>query len=72
MMSLMGDQAYPLEHFFDVVDLKIGEWTDIDGMEVRPIYSPHPVETTAFEFKSYENGNEKSILTLQISVLLNS
>ena len=55
----MGDQAYPIDHFFDVVDLEVGEWVDVDGLQVRAVYSPHPVETTAFEFKSDESGNER-------------
>ncbi|MEO5349890.1 MAG: cyclic nucleotide-binding domain-containing protein [Magnetococcus sp. YQC-3] len=32
--------------FFEVHDLVDEEWNDCDGLEVKPFYSPHPVETT--------------------------
>ncbi len=31
---------------FDVHDLVPGEWNPVAGLDVRPVYSPHPVETT--------------------------
>lgn len=40
------------EHYFDVVDLVEGEWNDVDGLEVRPVYSPHPVENAMFRFRA--------------------
>lgn len=38
--------------FFDVHDLEIETWNNIEGLEVRPILSPHPVETTIFFFRT--------------------
>ncbi len=38
-------------YVFDHVDLTMGEWNDIQGMKVKPVYSPHPVETNIFFFK---------------------
>ncbi|MBF0462418.1 MAG: response regulator [Magnetococcales bacterium] len=32
--------------FFEIRDLVVDTWNDCDGLEVMPIYSPHPVETT--------------------------
>ena len=42
---------------FNVNDMVIDEWNNVDGMEVRPIFSPHPVETTIMRFRSlWEDG----------------
>jgi hemerythrin len=45
---------------FDVRDLKLDEWNDIEGLEVRPILSPHPVETTIFYFRVMWEGGYRS------------
>jgi len=43
--------------FFEVCDLKFDEWNNIDGLEVKPIYSPHPVETNILYFRTlWEDG----------------
>ncbi|HON56752.1 MAG TPA: bacteriohemerythrin, partial [bacterium] len=43
--------------FFEFIELKENEWNSIDGLEARPIFSPHPVETTIFVFRALsENG----------------
>ena len=47
-------------HLFDVRDLRLGEWNDIEGLEVMPILSPHPVETTIFMFRSIWEGGYRS------------
>lgn len=39
-------------HYFDVHDLTPDKWNDIEGLEVMPIYSPHPVETNIFAFRT--------------------
>ncbi|MGE4298856.1 MAG: bacteriohemerythrin [Desulfovibrionaceae bacterium] len=38
--------------YFDFFDLQEGEWNTIAGLEVKPINSPHPVETTIFMFRA--------------------
>ena len=46
------------EHFYDyfeVQDLEFDIWNDIDGLEVKPILSPHPVETNIFLFRALWN-----------------
>ena len=40
------------EHYFDYHDLTLGEWNDIDALEVKPVFSPHPVETTVLFFRA--------------------
>jgi hemerythrin len=43
--------------YFDVHLLECEAWNDIEGLEVRPIASPHPVETTFFLFRAlWEDG----------------
>ncbi|MBI3375723.1 MAG: cyclic nucleotide-binding domain-containing protein [Betaproteobacteria bacterium] len=49
-----------LDELFDIRDLRIDEWNDIEGLEVRPIISPHPVETTVFYFRVKWEGGYRS------------
>lgn len=46
--------------YFEVCDLKLDEWNDIDNLEVRPIFSPHPTETTIFIFRTIDETGYKS------------
>lgn len=39
-------------HYFEVHDLRERRWNDIRGLEVKPFYSPHPVETTCMAFRA--------------------
>ncbi len=45
---------------FEVHDLVLDEWNDVEGLEVRPILSPHPVETTIFYFRVMWEGGYRS------------
>ncbi len=57
LSALMGLDARRFGRFFEIHDLAPGEWTSIDGLEVRPVDSPHPVETTVLFFRaSWERG----------------
>ncbi|MEO5339634.1 MAG: response regulator [Magnetococcus sp. MYC-9] len=38
--------------FFEIHDLVADQWTDCDGLEVMPLYSPHPVENTILMFRA--------------------
>jgi len=46
--------------YFDIHDLQPGKWNDIMGLEVRPINSPHPVETTIFNFRVLWEGGYRT------------
>ncbi len=46
--------------YFDIRDLVEGEWNDIMGLEVRPMMSPHPVETTVFNFRVLWEGGYRT------------
>ena len=45
---------------FDVRNLTLDEWNDIEGLEVKPILSPHPVETTILYFRVLWEGGYRS------------
>ena len=49
--ALLGFEEEVLNNFFEVIDLSPGVWNDINGLEVRPVYSPHPIETNIFKFR---------------------
>ncbi|MCC6473295.1 MAG: cyclic nucleotide-binding domain-containing protein [Burkholderiales bacterium] len=45
---------------FDVHDLVLGAWNDVEGLEVMPVLSPHPVETTILRFRVMWEGGYRS------------
>lgn len=38
--------------YFDIHDLEIDNWNNVDGLEIKPVYSPHPVETCVMFFRA--------------------
>ncbi len=38
--------------YFEFHDLEMGRWNMINGLEVMPVFSPHPVETNIFYFRA--------------------
>ena len=40
-----------LGSFFEFYDLELDTWNNINGLEVKPILSPHPVETNIMYFR---------------------
>ncbi len=46
--------------YFDVRDLTFNEWNNIEGLEVRPLYSPHPVENNIFIFRTMWEDSYRS------------
>jgi len=44
---------------FEVHDLKLNDWNDVDGMEVMPVIALHPVETTNLFFRAMSEGGYK-------------
>jgi hemerythrin len=53
LCALLGVKEDSFNHFFDVRDLQLDTWNNIDGLEVMPVMSPHPVETNVFYFRTY-------------------
>lgn len=52
LAALMGMEEERFNDFFDVRDLVFDIWNDIEGLEVMPVFSPHPVETNIFAFRT--------------------
>ncbi|MFT5561628.1 MAG: hemerythrin, partial [Litorivivens sp.] len=50
--ALMSMPESCFSDYFEEHDLKFDEWNDIDGLEVKPIFSPHPVENSLFVFRA--------------------
>jgi hemerythrin len=52
LAALLGSEEERFTDFFDVRDLEFDAWNDIEGLEVMPVFSPHPVETNIFVFRT--------------------
>ena len=50
--ALLGTDEQEFATYFNIVDLEQGHWNDLDGLEVKPVMSPHPMETTIFQFRA--------------------
>jgi CheY-like chemotaxis protein len=58
--ALMSLGTGEFERFFDIHDLVFDSWNDCDGLEVMPIFSPHPVETNTFLFRALDENGYRS------------
>ncbi len=57
LCALLSVEESFFEKCFSINDLELDVWNNVDGLEVRPIFSPHPVETTILRFRSlWEDG----------------
>lgn len=59
LTSLMSIPEKRFLHSFEIHNLKHGEWNNIGGLEVMPVFSPHPVETDVFFFRAMWEGCHK-------------
>jgi hemerythrin len=58
--ALLSLDEKALSRFFDFHDLEFDKWNNCDGLEVKPIFSPHPVETNIFIFRALGNAGHKT------------
>ncbi|MDP2132354.1 MAG: MBL fold metallo-hydrolase [Sulfuritalea sp.] len=58
--ALLSIPESEFARYFDICDLVEGEWNDVMGLEVKPIVSPHPVETTVFNFRVLWEGGYRT------------
>ncbi len=57
LSALLAIEEDNFAECFDVCDLFYDRWNDVNGLEVKPLLSPHPVETSLFLFRSlWETG----------------
>jgi hemerythrin len=64
LQALFHSEFDLLNIAFDGITLQFDTWNNIDGLEVKPSYSPHTVETSIFRFRARHNGDVKSYLHL--------
>ncbi|OIO01311.1 MAG: cyclic nucleotide-binding protein [Desulfovibrionaceae bacterium CG1_02_65_16] len=57
-LSMMHEDEFA--HYFDFHDLTMNEWNDIDTLEVKPVFSPHPVETTVLFFRTLDRSGYRT------------
>ncbi|ABK44954.1 cyclic nucleotide-binding protein [Magnetococcus marinus MC-1] len=50
--ALLSMEHERFTDFFEIHDLQQGCWNNLQGLEVKPIFSPHPLETTIFQFRA--------------------
>ncbi|MBF0589246.1 MAG: bacteriohemerythrin [Magnetococcales bacterium] len=58
--ALLSTEEERFEDFFNIHDLKMGVWNDLNGLEVKPLFSPHPQETTIFLFRTLGDEGYKT------------
>ena len=51
--ALTGRSEATFQQFFEPRDLTADAWNRINGLEVMPVLSPHPVETTVLFFRAF-------------------
>ncbi|MBC7906426.1 MAG: bacteriohemerythrin [Rhodospirillaceae bacterium] len=56
MAALLSIEQSAFADYFECHDLVEDVWNDIEGLEVKPLFSPHPVETTTFLFRALWDG----------------
>ncbi|MCG8636056.1 MAG: MBL fold metallo-hydrolase, partial [Desulfobacterales bacterium] len=57
LSMLMSLKEEMFANYFDIRDLEFDQWNDINGLEVKPVFSPHPVETSILFFRTlWGNG----------------
>lgn len=60
LCALMGMDEAMVGRYFEVHDLRPGEWNDVDGLQVKPEISAHPVETNVFQFRALWEGGYRT------------
>ncbi len=60
LSALMSFPEEQFAEFFVPEDLEIDRWNMIDGLEVKPVFSPHPVETTILFFRALWDDGYKT------------
>ena len=52
MAMLISIEAFRFEDFFEVFDLEMDQWNNVEGLDVKPVLSPHPIETNILFFRA--------------------
>jgi hemerythrin len=60
LSELLSMDEEEFSQFFEIHDLADDVWNDVGSLEVRPVFSPHPVETTVLMFRAACEGGHRS------------
>jgi hemerythrin len=60
LAAVLGAPELDFADLFEIQDLVLDEWNDIEGLEVLPFLSPHPVETTCLRFRVFWEGGYRT------------
>ncbi|HCY86628.1 MAG TPA: cyclic nucleotide-binding protein [Desulfobacteraceae bacterium] len=60
LSTLMSLKEEMFANYFDIRDLTFDQWNDIEGLEVKPVFSPHPVETSVLFFRTLWGSGYKT------------
>jgi hemerythrin len=58
--ALMSLEEEKFSQFFEICDLSFDTWNDCEGLEIMPLYSPHPTETNIFLFRALDVDGYKT------------
>lgn len=57
LSALLTMKEKEFSNYFDIQPLAFDVWNNIEGLEVKPVLSPHPIETSIFFFRTlWEDG----------------
>jgi hemerythrin len=60
LCALMAIDESMFAECFDIHDLAFDQWNDVNGLDVMPLLSPHPVETSIFLFRALWHDGYRS------------
>ncbi|MBF0382385.1 MAG: bacteriohemerythrin [Magnetococcales bacterium] len=60
LSALLNFEEEQFGDFFEVHDLQYDTWNSVCGLEVKPMHSPHPVESVIFVFRTLWKGGYRS------------
>lgn len=52
LAALLGVEEERFSDYFETSDLVANQWNDVEGLEVMPVFSPHPVEANVLLFRT--------------------
>jgi len=70
LKALTNSKLELLQVAFNCIDIEFNTWNNVNGLEVRPNYSPHTVETSTFDFRAKNNGVYKTYKHLSDTINL--
>jgi hemerythrin len=52
LAALLGVEEERFDDYFEIHDLEVDRWKPVEGLEVMPVFSPHPVESNVLLFRT--------------------